>query len=277
MYKVVEINQNDQQKYRNTWKFAVEECKRIKSNVPVIFVVSDLLNFLVGESWVPLLKHTFNVTSLALEHDKQMAWLSVLLHTEAKPSWEHIFEWTLHTRFVDIAAILIGADENAGALNGDGLLFSAYKRTPHLKIIHEKMRTEGMFAAAGNIPPLGSNLRGWASQGVLLINCIPCKIHHITVKPFNSLPEWGTVLVPLLSNVMMYYDKPLKVCIIGSQADRMFSKWLHEIKVRHKRERGAKVEYKVILEKTGEGNQFCAKKAFANICGADIDWNKQSL
>lgn len=288
-YKLIPLNnteiQPNQNKGRKTWKSAVDQCKVVECNDPVILIVNEHLNFLVGASWVPLIQHTFNVTSLPNSYDKIMAWLTVFRNPETKPSWVHAFEWTLHTRFADVISILVGSDIDCPELSSsDGLLFSTrnkYRKSPHLSTILRKMYKAGtLYFPNEDYVEKGGDLRGWAEQGLLLINDPPCIIPkrggNIGVN--YGIPEWGTILVPLIFNLMCYIDAPLRVCVIGDKAQSKYWDILQDVEIKHKKERGVATLYQVTLTKTGFGSKFSPTDAFGGICyrkdGQKFDFTK---
>jgi uracil-DNA glycosylase len=136
------------------------------SSLPQEICTVSSLKAKIGKSWLEALKPEFE--------KKYFAGLSAFITTERKsktvyPPAEQVFSWTTFCEIKDTKVVILGQDPYHGPNQAHGLAFSVNKSVaipPSLRNMYQELKSD----IKGFEPPNHGDLRGWAKQGVLMLN-----------------------------------------------------------------------------------------------------------
>jgi len=136
---------------------------------------TPLLDANIGRSWFLALREEFE--------KPYFAELSTYIEAERKrgpvhPSAKDVFSWTRHTKLNDVKVVILGQDPYHGPGQAHGLSFSVLPGVAQPPSLRNMLKE--VAADVGGKTPGHGCLRGWAEQGVLLLNTV------LTVRQANA-------------------------------------------------------------------------------------------
>jgi len=158
--------------------------------------VTPALSPNIGHSWYQALKPEFG--------KKYFLSLSAYIASERKyktiyPPENDVFSWTTFCPIQDVKVVILGQDPYHGPNQAHGLAFSVNRSIaipPSLRNMYQELKSD----IPGFEPPRHGDLRGWAKQGVLLLNA------SLTVRANEANSHSGRGWEKLTDAVIKYIN-----------------------------------------------------------------------